>query len=64
MVSDAHELLYKRALLAEAAFSDFAHDQPVVGKIAERLFEEAETTASSAELRHILRNVVDVWLAI
>jgi hypothetical protein len=51
---------YRRdALLADAVFSDFAHDIGVAVAHAGRLLEEAELAAWGERGRHILRGAVD-----
>ena len=47
------------ALLADAVFSDFAHDIGVAAAHARRLLNEAELTSWGERERHVLRSAVD-----
>jgi hypothetical protein len=50
--------LARESLLADAAFSDLAHDLPVVRRVVERLFSEAEHTAWGARQYSLLSGAV------
>lgn len=56
---DAHGRILKDTLLSDAVFSDFAHSLPVVRRLAEKFFIDAETCVWGERRRHLLGGVVD-----